>query len=95
MSIISLVFLRIIDIMYRQLKERKLLATGIGFLFATPFTFMINGTLSKMIGEPVIDAGDILSVFILLTTAAAFIIGDYARRISQCQNDAKKLCKRK
>lgn len=75
-----LVFLWIIYILYRRLKERKLLATGITFLFAIPFTFLINSTLSKMIGEPVIDIWDILSVFILLIIAVAFIIGDYARK---------------
>ena len=80
MSIISLVFLWIIYIMYRRLKERKLLATGITFLFAIPFTFVINSTLSKMIGEPVVDIWDILSVFILLIIAVAFIIGDYAKK---------------
>ena len=80
MSIITLVFLWIIYIMYRRLKERKLLATGITFLFAIPFTFVINSTLSKMIGEPVVDIWDILSVFILLIIAVAFIIGDYAKK---------------
>ncbi len=80
MSIVSLVFLWIIYITYRRLKERKLLATGITFLFAIPFTFLINCILSKMIGEPVIDIWDILSVFILFIIAAAFIIGDYARK---------------
>ena len=79
MSIISLAFLWIIYIVYRRLKERKLLATGIIFLFAIPFTFLINSTLSKMIGEPVIDIWDILSAFILFILAVAFIIGDYAR----------------
>ena len=77
---ISLVFLWIIYILYYRLKERKLLATGIAFLFAIPFTFLINSSLSRMIGEPVIDVWDILSVFILLIIAVAFIIGDYARR---------------
>ena len=33
-----------------------------------------------MIGEPVINIWDILSIFILLIIAVAFIIGDYARR---------------
>ena len=37
-------------------------------------------TLSKLIGEPVIDVWDILSVFILLIVSVAFIIGDYARK---------------
>lgn len=80
MSIISLVFLWMIYALFYRLKKRKLLATGITFLFAIPFTFLINGTLSKMIGEPVIDIWDILSVFILLIIALAFIIGDYARK---------------
>ena len=80
MSIISLAFLWIIYIMYRRLKERKLLATGITFLFAIPFTCLINSTLSKMIGEPVIDIWDILSVFILFIIAVTFIIGDYAKK---------------
>lgn len=65
MSIISLVFLWIIYITYHRLKGRKLLATGITLLLAIPFTILINSTLSKMIGEPVIDIWDILSVFIL------------------------------
>ena len=49
-------------------------------LLAIPFTILINSTLSKMIGEPVIDIWDILSVFILFILAVAFIIGDYARK---------------
>ena len=80
MSIISLVFLWMIYALFYRLKKRKLLATGIAFLFAIPFTFLINGTLSKMIGELVIDIWDILSIFILLVIAFAFIIGDYARK---------------
>ena len=80
MSIISLVFLWIIYISYHRLKGRKLLATGITLLLAIPCTILINSTLSKMIGEPVIDIWDILSVFILFILAVAFIIGDYARK---------------
>ncbi len=80
MSIITLVFLWIIYILYDRLKERKLLATGITFSLAIPFTFLINITLSEMIGEPAIDIWDIVSVFILLIIAIAFIIGDYARK---------------
>ena len=56
------------------------MATGITFLFAIPFTLLINITLSKLIGEPVIDVWDILSVFILLIVSVVFIIGDYARK---------------
>lgn len=80
MSIIALVFLWVIFMLYHRLNDRKLLATGITFLSAIPFTLLVNITLSKIIGEPVIDIWDILSVFILLIAGVAFIIGDYARR---------------
>ncbi len=80
MSIITLVFLWIIYVLYYRMRERKLLATGITFLFAIPFTLLINITLSKMIDQPVIDVWDILSIFILFIVAVAFIIGDYARQ---------------
>ncbi len=79
MSILSLVFLWIIYGMYRRLKERKLLAAGITFLLAIPFTILINSILSKMIGEPVMDIWDLLSALILFIIAVAFILGDYAR----------------
>ena len=79
MSIIALAFLWIIYALYYRLK-RKFLATGITFLFAIPFTLLINSILSRMIGEAEIDIWDILSIFILLIIAIAFIIGDYARR---------------
>ena len=49
-------------------------------LNSIPFTFLINITLSKIIGEPAIDVWDILSVFILLVIAFAFLIADYARK---------------
>ena len=80
MSIISLAFLWIIYVLYNRLKERKILATGITFLLAIPFTLLINSILSRMIGEAEIDIWDILSIFILLIIAVAFIIGDCARR---------------
>ena len=80
MSVITIAFLWIMYVLYCRLKERKLLATGITSLIAIPYTFFVNIALSKMIGEPAIDVWDILSVFILLVIAAAFIIADYARK---------------
>ena len=80
MSIIALAFLWIMFGLYHRLKERRLLVTGIIFLLAIPFLLLVNMALSKMIDEPVIDIWDILSVFILLIIAVAFIIGDYAKR---------------
>ena len=40
----------------------------------------MNITLSKMVGEPAIDIFDVMSGFVLLIVAAAFIFGDYAKR---------------
>ncbi len=80
MSIITLAFAWIVYILYNRLKERKLLATGITFLLIIPFIFLVSITLSRMIGEPAVDVWDILSGFIFLIIAVAFIRGDYARR---------------
>lgn len=80
MSMIALVYLWIVYFLYRRLKVRKLLATGIAFLLVIPFTFLINFTLSKMIGGPAIDVWDILSALILLITAVAFFAGDHVRK---------------
>lgn len=80
MSVMTLTFLWTAYYLFYRLKERKVLATGIICLFAIPFTFLINSILSKMIGEPEIAVWDILSAFILLIVAVAFIIGDYAKK---------------
>ena len=80
LSVFSLVFVWVIYALYIKLKGRKLLATGFMFLLAIPFTLLINGTLSIMIGEPPIEVSDVLSIFALLIAAFAFIIADYARR---------------
>lgn len=79
-SVISLVFLWMIYFLYYRLKKRKWLAMGIIFLLAIPFTFLINFVLFKMIGQPVIDTGDILQIFILLIIAVVFIAGDYIHK---------------
>lgn len=82
MSVVALVFLWLTFVLYHRLKERKLLATGITFLFTIPFNFLVNIILSKFIDEPVVDIWDILSVSVLLIIAIAFIVGDYAKRKS-------------
>lgn len=82
MAILTLIFMWLVYAAYFRLRNRKMLAAGISFLIAVPFTLLVNITLSKMIGEPVIDMWDILSVFILLITAFACITFDYARKSS-------------
>ncbi|MCH5250118.1 MAG: helix-turn-helix transcriptional regulator [Lachnospiraceae bacterium] len=79
MAVISIVFLWIIFAVFNRFRERKLLAAGITFLFSIPFILVINITLSKIIGEPVIDVWDILSVFLLLVSAFSLFAWDYAK----------------
>lgn len=79
-AMITLVFLWSMYILYSRLQKRKLLATGITFLLAIPFVFLINFALSKMIGTPVLDLWDASAICILLLTAVAFIIGDWVRK---------------
>jgi transcriptional regulator with XRE-family HTH domain len=79
MSIILIVYLRIIFVIFNRLRVRKLIAIGTTFLLSIPFMLIINITLSKMIYKPIIDMWDILSTFILLIFAFAFFVCDYAR----------------
>lgn len=77
----SILFLWIIAaVFYRIGKERKAVAFGITFLSAVPFVIIVNVILSKMIGEPILDIWDMLSVFILLIMAFVFFICDCAKK---------------
>ena len=80
MAIITLAFVWGVYVLFKRFKERKMLSAGITFLLAIPFTLVVNITLSKMVGEPAIDIFDVMSGFVLLIVAAAFIFGDYAKR---------------
>ncbi len=80
MAAVSIVFLWIIAAVYHRIgKTRKLTAMGIIFLLFIPFIFVINGLLSKMIAEPVMDVWDMLTVSILLILAFTAFICDYAK----------------
>lgn len=83
MSVISLIFLWLTFLLYQRLRERKLLATGITFLFAIPITFLINFALAQLIDEPIFDIWDLLTVFILLILAVVFIRIDVVKRKSK------------
>ena len=76
MAAVALAFFWIVYLICRRFRERKLLAAGLAFLCAIPFTFLINIILSKMLDTPVFDAWDLLSVLVLLGIAGAFIYGD-------------------
>lgn len=81
MAAASILFLWIIAAVFSRIgKTRKLAALGITFLLAIPFVFIVNGMLSKVIAEPVLDVWDMLTVFILLISAFVAFICDYVKR---------------
>ena len=80
-AVVSIIFLWILVAVFKQIgKKRKLAALGIAFLSAIPFMFIINGILSRMTEEPVLDVWDMLSAFLLLILAFASLICDYAKK---------------
>lgn len=78
-STVSVLYLWLIYAVFRRMKERKMKAAGITCLISIPFMLAVNITLSRMIGEPLVDVWDILSVFILLIAAFSVFICDYAK----------------
>lgn len=76
----SIVFLWIIAAVFSLMAKRKSAALGIAFLLTIPFVFLVNVILAKVIAEPVFDAWDMLSVFMLLILAFISFICDYARK---------------
>ena len=73
----SLIFLWIIAAVFIKMgKTRKKAAFGISFLLAVPFEFAVNLLLSGLIGEPVFDVWDMLTMFIFLIIAfVCFVSG--------------------
>lgn len=82
MAVISILFLWIFTaVFYRVGKTKMSIAFGISFLSAIPFLFLINGALSKMIDEPVLDAWDLLTVSLLLLSALFCFLLAYKKHI--------------
>lgn len=81
MAVISIIFLWMIAAVFNRIgKTRRLVALGCVFLLAIPFIFIMNGILSKMVGEPIFDVWDMLSIFILLISAFVSFICDYVKK---------------
>ena len=70
----------ILYILFRRLKDRKLLAAGVAFAIAVPFTFVFNFVLSKLIGSSLFDIWDALTLLILLAAAVTCIAFDRSLR---------------
>jgi len=79
MAAISIIYLWLIFALFRRLWTRKIRAVGIALLLTVPFMLAVNITLSGMLGEPVADVWDALSVFLLLIAAFSVFVCDYAK----------------
>ncbi len=70
MGVIAIAFMWNVAAVFRRMgKSRIPAALGVNFLLAVPFLFIVNGALRKMIGEPILDVWDLLTVFVLLILA--------------------------
>ena len=92
MAVIAIVFLWIGAAVFRGLgKSRMPAALGFTFLLGIPLLFIINGVLSKMIAEPVLDLWDVLTVFILLILAfVSFVWGGCGKKNKKSQETLDK-----
>lgn len=80
-AIASIAFLWLIFIVFNRIgKTKKLFALGVTFLLAIPFLLIINAILAKMIEEPIFDAWDMLTIFILLILAFIAFLCNYAKK---------------
>ena len=80
-SAVSIVFLWAAVLAFRCVGV--LTALGIVFVLAVPLDFAVNVLLSKLIGEPVCDVWDVLTVSLLLVSACVCLICDRAVKRKQ------------
>ena len=80
MSLLALAVVWILYVLFGRLKDRKLLAAGVAFAIAVPFTFVFNFVLSKLIGSSLFDIWDALTLLILLAAAVTCIAFDRSLR---------------
>lgn len=77
----SVAFLWLIAAVFvRMGKAGRLMALGVICLLSVPFRMLINFILSKMLKEPMFDAWDMLSGFVLLTAAFVCFACDYVKK---------------
>ena len=77
-AIPGLIFLWLVFLIFNHVgKARKSMACCLSFLAAVPIVFIINLILSNMIGEPILDAWDVLTVFLLLLSAFISFAADH------------------
>ncbi len=80
MAVISLVFLWLVFALFKIQKSRKLAAMAVSLLLLVPTCLLINLTLSRMIGGPLLDGWDFLSFAVLVIGAIMLFAADLAAR---------------
>lgn len=80
MYIILTIYLWIIYLLFKKLKNREFLWSSISWFLLIIITIIINLILHKMIDEPIIDIYDIIIFIVLLIVSISFLIIDLKTR---------------
>ena len=79
-SLFSIVWLWFVYLLFIKLRDKKLYAAAYALLSSIPLSLAINISVSLILGEPVLDAGDLLSCILTLLLAGALLF--FAKRKS-------------
>lgn len=79
-SLFSIVWLWFVYLLFIKLRDKKLYAAAYALLSSIPLSLAINISVSLILGEPVLDAGDLLSYILTLLLAGALLF--FAKRKS-------------
>ncbi len=80
-SLASVVYLWCVYLIFRKLKERKILAAAFSLLFTIPLYFLINFIVAKILSIPFFDIWDMVSLAIIIMGAIAlWMIDSFKRR---------------
>lgn len=80
MSLIAVVFLWLVYLIFRFLKNRILVATAISLLLIIPLCLIINVSLSIFISEPFIDIWDMIAFGTVIIGAVILLIIESVRK---------------
>ena len=79
-SLFSVVYLWCVYLVFRKLKERKIIATAFSLLLTIPLCVMINISIAKILSVSFFDIWDILSFAIIVVSVITLFMIDYFKR---------------
>ncbi len=80
MSLFSIAYLWCVYLIFRRLKERRIIAAAFSLLLAIPLCIIINVSLAGILSVSFFDIWDILAFAIMLVSAAALLMADYFKQ---------------